>query len=102
MVVDVWDSIRKEMIIKSFRICGQFKDVKIEEMLAFRDGRVALEERNRMSELLNIDPNEVSIKKLEVVKNENVNNNELEFVNSNHNPLEDKEPFQNDDVKVPL
>ena len=53
-----------------------------------------------MSELLNIDPNEVNIKNLEVVKNKNVNNNELEFVNSNHNPLEDKEPFQNDDEQV--
>ena len=53
-----------------------------------------------MSELLNMDPNEVNIKNLEVVKNKNVNNNELEFVNLNHDPLEDKDSFQNDDEGV--
>ena len=46
-----------------------------------------------MSELLNIDPNEVNIKNLEVVKNKNVNNNELEFVNSNPDPLMMKTPL---------
>ena len=41
MMVRAWDSISRDMIVKSFRVCGQVRDVNVDEITAFQEGRCA-------------------------------------------------------------
>ena len=41
MIVKVWEEIGEDLIVKSCKVCGQVKDVDIDEIVAFKEGRVA-------------------------------------------------------------
>ena len=65
MIVRAWNKISKEMIIKSFRVCGQVRDIQVEEITAFKDGRCAEAGRVQLKKLLELDPTEIDYELLD-------------------------------------
>lgn len=59
MVVRAWDKITKEMLIKSFRVCGQVRDVNIDEISAFKEGRCAESGKEKLKILWGMDANNI-------------------------------------------
>ena len=60
MMIKSWDNISEEIFKKSFRVCGQVKDIKyIEEIVLIQNGRVAEEGKTQLRELLKLDPKDL-------------------------------------------
>ena len=49
----------EDVIRKSFRVCGQVKDVNIDEIVSFQDGRLAAEGRCKLKELFELNPKDI-------------------------------------------
>ena len=59
MVSRSWDKIPKDLIIKSFRVCGQVKDLNLDEIVCFRKGRCAADGKPLLEDLLKLSPDDI-------------------------------------------
>ena len=64
-IVQAWDMISKDVIIKSFRICGQVKDVRPDEILCMKQGKPCEEGLGKLQELLAFPTHQVDLDRLE-------------------------------------
>ena len=55
MAKKAWDNISNDLIEKSFRVCGQMPNINVDDIVAFKDGRVAEYGKARLEELLKLD-----------------------------------------------
>ena len=65
MMVRAWDSITRDMIVKSFRVCGQVRDVNVDEITAFQEGRCASDGKSKVQNLIELDHNDIDFEMLE-------------------------------------
>ena len=72
MISRSWDKIPNDLIVKSFRVCGQVKDLKLEEIVCFREGRCAAEGKPLLEELLKLSPQDIDYNALKQKKIEDV------------------------------
>ena len=72
MMVKAWDNISEEVIRTSFHVCGQVKDVNIDEIVSFQDGRVAADGREKLSELFELNPKDIDYETLTRLHEETV------------------------------
>ena len=66
-IVQAWDMISKDVIIKSFRICGQVKDVRPDEILCMKQGKPCEEGLGKLQELLAFPTHQVDLDRLEIL-----------------------------------
>ena len=90
MVVRAWEDITPDIIIKSFKVCGQSPDTEVGDILAFRDGMTCTQGRQNLEYLWSvpidfIDLNLLSVKDMDesadatlYVAEENGNNDQSE------------------------
>ena len=66
-IVKTWDMITKDVIIKSFKICGQVKDVRPNDILCMSQGKPCEEGLGKLQELLAFPIHQLDLNKLEVL-----------------------------------
>ena len=66
-IVKAWDMIPKDVIIKSFRICGQVKDVRPNDLLCMSQEKQCEEGIGKLQELLAFPTHQLDLNKLEVL-----------------------------------
>ena len=58
------EEIPEDLIVKSFKVCGQVKDVDIDEIVAFKEGRVAESGKSKLVDLMKLDPEDIDYNSL--------------------------------------
>ena len=58
-VAKAWKSVSSDLIIRSFRVCGQVSDVNIDEIQCLQEGKSLSEGKQVLRDLLALAPNEI-------------------------------------------
>ena len=58
-VVKAWKSLSSDLIIKSFRVCGQVSDGNIDEIQCLQEGKSLSECKQVLRDLLALAPSEI-------------------------------------------
>ena len=66
MVVSAWNSIPEEMVLKSFKVCGQAPDIEVSDILAFRDKKTCADGRPKLESLWDINLDRIDFELLEL------------------------------------
>ena len=53
-----WKSLTRDLIQKSFRVCGQVKNVDIDEITCLKEGRSLCESKSALQDLMKLSPDE--------------------------------------------
>ena len=66
-IVKAWYMIPKDVIMKSFRICGQVKDIRPNDLLCMSQDKQYQEGIGKLQELLAFPTHQLDLNKLEVL-----------------------------------
>ena len=61
MIVSAWNDIGPEMIMNSFKVCGQLPGVEVADILSFRDGKTCASGRAQLESLWNLDSDNIDM-----------------------------------------
>ena len=70
MVVEAWETITKDTIVKSFKCCGQSKDARPEDITCLKEGRKVENALSEVTELWDKDPKSITVKNIDDVPDE--------------------------------
>ena len=59
-----WKSLTPDLIHKSFRVCGQVKNVDIVEITCLKEGRSLCESKSALQHLMKLSPDEIDYEQL--------------------------------------
>ena len=63
-MVKAWKSLSPDLIRKSFRVCGQVKDVDIDEITCLKEGSSLHDSKSSLCELMKLCPDETDDEQL--------------------------------------
>ena len=61
MVATAWEGITADIILRSFKVCGQMPDCQVSDILAFRDGKTCSGGREKLETLWDVDPARIDL-----------------------------------------
>ena len=59
-----WKSLTPDLIQKSFHVCGQVKNVDIDEITWLKEGRSLCESKSALQDLMKLSPDEIDYEQL--------------------------------------
>ena len=72
MIVKAWETIFPDMVVKSFKVCGQAPNILVSEILTFKDGKACEEGRQKLENLWEINVNNIDLMLLELKEQDDV------------------------------
>ena len=75
-IVQAWDKISSDTIIKSFQVCGQVLDFNPDDILCMRKDRPCADSLRKLKDLLAFPTHQLDLHKLEVLPDGLVNDDE--------------------------
>ena len=106
-VVKAWKSLSPDLIRKSFRVCGQVKDVDIDEISCLKEGTSLHYSKSSLRELMKLSPDEIDyeeLKKKEGLTDSVSVENEADIFEENRNEIviEDLLDIIDEDIGIVL
>ena len=99
MVVRAWEDITPDIIIKSFKVCGQSPDTEVGDILAFRDGMTCTQGRQNLEYLWSVPIDFIDLNLLFVKEMDESADATLYVAEENGNNDQSEE---NDDIFYPV
>ena len=91
MVMEAWNDITPDIILKSFKVCGQAPDTEVSDILAFKEGKTCALGRETLENLWSVDIDTVDLDLLTLKKVENTLNVDVSNINSGMNDFNDSD-----------
>ena len=77
MIVKAWETISPDMVVKSFKVCGQAPNILVSNILTLKDGKACEEGRQKLENLWKFNVNSINLMLLEPKEQDDVANVDL-------------------------
>ena len=98
MVVKAWETISPDMVVKSFKVCGQAPNVTVSDILTFKEGKACGEGRQKLENLWDINVNSLDLMLLEPREQDDVAS--IDLVQAMEDDYDDELPDPEDPLDI--